>query len=114
MLFEVLPETHAVQVLHHEVRPHVGFDAEVDDADNIRVVEHRAHTRLRHEPASYGRGVIGLGLNHLDGDDVTQAGAARTVDFAHPANADAVLDFVASVDHVTAPEEPHARRSGER
>jgi hypothetical protein len=61
---------------------------------DVRMRECGSRAGFAHETLPQQRSVGGLVSNHFDGDDSIEPTITRAVDFAHPAGADYLLDFV--------------------
>ena len=95
-------------MLHHEIRTNPGFDAEVEDADDMRMTQSGTHPGFVHE-ASFQRPDVTAARNDFDRDDIAKTSAARAIDLSHTANTDAVFDLVSPVQNLAGPDAPHAR-----
>ncbi len=87
----------AVEVLHHQVGPHLAH-ARLEDLDHVGVVDAVERLRLLEE-ALRDVGVLGqLGVEELDGHRPARLHVLRAEHVPHPAAADALGEAVFAVD----------------
>jgi hypothetical protein len=100
---DVVREARAADELHDEVVPALGELAEVDRADDVRVLDLRGRHGLAGEAGDVLRLVRDARADGLEGDVLVQLQVLRQVHRAHATLAEDLEDAVASVDHAADP-----------
>ncbi len=98
------PHGLAVQALHHQERPAVGGEAEIEDLDHRGVVGRGRDPRLAQEALDHRRVGGEIGREPLEREAPAEQPVLHLVDIAHAARAELADDLVAIGDDLASPE----------
>src|SRR5687768_1876362 len=99
LALEPCPEGFSLERLHHQIAGAFVEDAEVADADDVRMIETTGCDRLALKPLRSFAVAIEIGVKNFDRDGAPDAGVLAAIDASHPARAEDRIDPIPPVEH---------------